>query len=50
MNPLAKAAQTHQQATDQLAALVDSVAVAESLNEFQKQIQELAQDQANGLQ
>ena len=46
LNQLSKAAQANQQATDQLAALVDSVAAAESLSDIQKQVQELAHDQA----
>lgn len=46
INQLSKAAQANQLATDQLASLVESVAAAESLSDVQKQIQDLASDQA----
>ncbi len=46
VSQLAKAVQRHQQATDQFSQLVDTVAVAESLADIQRQVQELANDQA----
>lgn len=46
LEQLSKATQLNQKATDQFGELVDSVAMAESLAELQKQIQELANEQS----
>ncbi len=46
LNQLSQAAESQQRATDQFSKLVESVAAAESLAEFQRLIQELANDQS----